>query len=97
MYAAEIQIRTEPIAGTASSAAVIPVATATSTIIVPTMIPARYGRERRTPWTEPAATRLIVAGPGLPMIASEMSTSGPTDPQRIAGNRSASSTAATIL
>ena len=41
--------------------------------------------------------RLIVAGPGLPMIASEMSRSGPTDPQRIAGNRSASSTAATIL
>src|SRR6202140_2188917 len=41
--------------------------------------------------------RLIVAGPGLPMIASKMSRSGPTDPQRIAGNRSATGTAATIL
>jgi len=39
MYAAEIQIRTEPIAGTASSAAVIPVATATRTATVPMMIP----------------------------------------------------------
>jgi len=49
MYAADIPIRTGPIAGTARSAAVIPVATATRTIVVPTMIPARYGRERRTP------------------------------------------------
>jgi len=49
MYAADIPIRVEPIAGTARSAAVIPVATATRTIVVPTMIPARYGRERRTP------------------------------------------------
>src|ERR1700726_1012259 len=49
MYATEIQTRMELIAGTARSAAVIPVATARSTIVVPTMIPIRYGSDRRTP------------------------------------------------
>src|SRR5207248_11626961 len=49
MYATEIQIRMEAIAGTARSAAVIPVATARSTIVVPTMIPIRYESDRRTP------------------------------------------------
>jgi hypothetical protein len=41
-------IRTERIAGTAKSAAVIPVATATKTTVVPTISPRRYGSERRT-------------------------------------------------
>src|SRR5207253_1797706 len=63
-YAAETQTSTEPIAGTARSAAVVPLATTTRTVVVPTMTPTRYRRERRTPWTEPAATRLTVAGPG---------------------------------
>jgi hypothetical protein len=49
MYAAEITIRTALRAGTARSVAVIPVATATRTIVVPTMIPARYAKERSTP------------------------------------------------
>src|SRR5881296_436633 len=96
MYAAEITIRTVFRAGTAKSVAVIPVATATRTIVVPTMIPARYARERRTPWAEPAAVRLIVAGPGLPMIASDVTTSGPADPQWIVATRSGSGIAAPI-
>jgi hypothetical protein len=33
---------------------------------------------------DPDQTRLIVAGPGLPMTASEMSRSGGIDPNRIA-------------
>jgi hypothetical protein len=66
MYAAEIPSSTEPIAGSATSAAGIRVATATRTTVVPTMIPIRYLRECRTPKTEPTATRLIVAGRGCP-------------------------------
>jgi hypothetical protein len=57
MYAAEIPSSTEPIAGSATSAAVIPVATATSTTVVPTMIPIRYLRECGTPKTEPPPNR----------------------------------------
>ena len=53
-------------AGTTKSVAVIPVATATRTVVVPTMIPTKYASERRTPYAEPAAVRLIVAGPGCP-------------------------------
>jgi hypothetical protein len=45
------------------------------------MIPTRYPRERRTPWVEPAAVRLIVAGPGLLMIVSDVIKSGPIDSQ----------------
>jgi hypothetical protein len=41
MYAAEITIGTDRMPGTARSVAVIPVATATRTIAVPTMIPIR--------------------------------------------------------
>src|SRR5213080_596427 len=96
MYAADIPIRMEPIAGTAKSVAVIPVATATRTIVVPTMIPARYARERRTPWAEPATVRLIVAGQGLHLIASDVTTSGPADPQWIVATRSGSGIAAPI-
>src|SRR5437870_10696959 len=95
MYAAEIASRTTRRAGTARRVAVIPVATATSTIVVPATIPARYASERRTPKAEPAAVRLIVAGPGLPMIASDVTRSGPADPQRIAA-RSGSGIAAAI-
>jgi hypothetical protein len=54
-------------------------------------------RHRRTPQAEPAAVRLVVAGPGLPMIASEVTRSGTTDPQRIAAASSGSGTAAAIL
>src|SRR5207253_11012405 len=71
MYATEIPIRMEPIAGTARSAAVIPVATARSTIVVPTMTLIRYESDRHTPSAEPAAIRLMVAGPGPPMTASD--------------------------
>ena len=41
MYAAEIPTSTDRMAGTASSVAVIPVATATSTMAVPATSPAR--------------------------------------------------------
>src|SRR5262249_8332136 len=44
------------------------------TTAVPTTMPVRYGTQRRAPWAEPAATRLIVAGPGVPMIASDVAT-----------------------
>src|SRR5947208_1291417 len=60
----------------------MPVATAPRTIVEPATIPTRYGTERRSPCADPDATRLIVAGPGLPMIASDVSTSDPTDPKR---------------
>src|SRR5438093_12497891 len=52
------------------------------------MIPTRYATERRTPYAEPAAVRLIVAGPGLPMIASEVIMRGPADPHLMAAARS---------
>ena len=42
MYRAEITIRAVLSAGTSKSVAVIPVATATRTIVVPAMIPTRY-------------------------------------------------------
>jgi hypothetical protein len=96
LYAAEIPSSTEPIAGSATSAAVVPVATATTKTVVPTMIAIRYLRACRAPKTEPTATRLTVAGPGLPVTASEMSRSGGIDLHRIAGNRSASGIAAVI-
>src|SRR5258708_1512361 len=38
----------------------------------------------------------MVAGPGLPMIASEMNSSGPTDPQRMPSTRSTSGSAGAI-
>src|SRR5207244_11817748 len=66
MYATEIQIRMEPIAGTARSSAVIAVATARSTIVVPTKIAIRYEGDRDTPQPEPGARPLMVAGPGPP-------------------------------
>jgi hypothetical protein len=96
LYAAETPSSTEPIAGSATSAAVIPVATATTNTAVPTMIAIRYLRACRAPKTEPTAARLIVAGPGLHVTASEMRMSGGIDLHRIAGNSNASGIAAAI-
>ena len=62
----EIPSSTEPIARSARSAAVITVATATRTIVVPTMIPSRYLRECRTPKTEPPPNRRDEAPRALP-------------------------------
>src|SRR5690348_12896698 len=44
-------------------------------------MPARYPSERRNPNADPAAVRLIVAGPGLPMIAREVTTRAASGPQ----------------
>src|SRR5690349_17580648 len=95
MYAADTPIRTGRSAGTARSVAVIPVATATRTTDVPTTIPARYASERRTPKAAPVAVRLMVAGPGLPMIAADVTSNGPTEPHRIPA-RGGSGTAVAI-
>src|SRR5690349_17597038 len=70
----------------------MPVATASSTVAVPATIPARYGVERRTPKAEPAAVRLIVAGPGLPMIASAVTISDPSAPHGTSAIRAVRST-----
>lgn len=66
MYAAEIPSSAEPIAGSARSAAVIPVAATTRTTVVPTMMPIRYLRECRTPKTEPLPNRRDEAPQALP-------------------------------
>src|SRR3974377_1205334 len=75
-------VSTEPTAGIASTSVVTPVATARSTSVVPSVTPVRYGAYRRMPYAEPTATRLTVAGPGLPITASEISRSGTTAPHK---------------
>ena len=52
-------------------------------MVVPSTIPARYRAERRTPKATPLPVRLMVAGPGLPMIASDVSTRAASDDQRM--------------
>jgi AraC-like DNA-binding protein len=67
---------------------VTPVATARSTTIVPATSPAPYETERRTPYATAVATRLIVDGPGLPMIAVDAKMRVPIGPTGTVGNKS---------
>src|SRR5437763_13229806 len=88
MYAAETPSSTGRTPGTASNAAVTPVTTATSTSIVPPRIPAKKPAERRTPYAEPAAARLTVAGPGLPIVAAPVTRSRAAAPHGTAATSS---------
>src|SRR5689334_19573114 len=67
--------------GIARMAAVSPAAMATSTTVVPSTIPTKYGRVRRMPYADPAATRLSVDGPGLAISATAVTASVPSAPQ----------------
>jgi len=52
----------------------MPVATASSTAIVPTMSPDRYLIECLSPNAAPTAVALIVDGPGLPITTTAART-----------------------
>ena len=55
--------------GTAATAAAIPVATTAMTPTMPAVRPVMKARLRRKPNAAPAAARLSVFGPGLPVRA----------------------------